>query len=51
MALNVLQFGITVHLDFVIDDGAEIRAIVTDTGGAIESRVYRKQFREDRKEQ
>jgi hypothetical protein len=32
-----------VHADFVIDrDGAELRAIVTDSG-VIESRVYRKQ--------
>ena len=43
MALLVLPLGITVNLDFVIDDeGGELRAIVTDAG-AVESRVY-KQF-------
>jgi hypothetical protein len=40
----------TVHADLVIDDdAAEFRAIVTEAG-VIESRVYKKQFREDRKE-
>jgi hypothetical protein len=44
MTLSVSPFGSTVPLDFVIDDdGAELRAIVTN-GGAVESRVYRKQF-------
>lgn len=44
MTLNVSPFGITVDVDFVIDnDGREIRAIVTDSG-AVESRVYKKQF-------
>ena len=44
MALFVLPFGSTVNLDFVIDDdGAELRAIVTDAG-AIESLVFKKQF-------
>ena len=48
MTLNVTfpdGFGTAlVHADFVIDKGgAEIRAIVTDSG-AVESRVYRKQF-------
>ena len=51
MTLNIPAFGATVHADFVIDhDGAEIRAVVTETG-VIESRVYRKQFRERRKEE
>lgn len=51
MTLFIPDFGATVHADFVIDrDGAEIRAIVTETG-VIESRVYRKQFRERRKEE
>ena len=51
MTLFIPAFGATVHADFVIDeDGAEIRAIVTESG-VIESRVYRKQFREDRKEE
>jgi hypothetical protein len=44
MTLYVLPFGSTVNLDFVIDgDGREVRAIVTDAG-AVESRVYKKQF-------
>lgn len=39
-----------VHADFVIDDdGAELRSISTDSG-VVESRVYRKQWREDHKE-
>ena len=47
MTVNVSPLGITVHAHFVIDDnGAEIRAIVTDSG-AVESRVYNKQFRGD----
>jgi hypothetical protein len=50
LALYVFEFGITVNADFVIDDdGAELRAIVTDAG-AIESRVYKKQFPQGRKE-
>jgi hypothetical protein len=45
MTLNVSPFDSTVHADFVIgDDGAELRAIVSDSGGVIESRVYTKQF-------
>lgn len=54
MTLSVVPFGSTVPLDFVIDnDGAELRAIVStprDGGavdsnvGAVETRVYRKQF-------
>jgi len=48
MALNVIEFGVTVHADFVIDDGgAELRAIVTEAG-VVESRVYKKQVRGDR---
>jgi hypothetical protein len=44
MTLYVLPFQSFVHADFVIDrDGAELRAIVTDSG-VVESRVYRKQF-------
>ena len=36
-----------VHADFVIDEGGtEIRAIVTDQG-AVESRIYKKQFPKD----
>jgi hypothetical protein len=44
MTLNVSPFDSTVHADFVIgDDGAELRAIVSDSG-VVESRVYSKQF-------
>ena len=44
MTLFVSPFNSTVGLDFVIDDdGAELRAIITDAG-AIESLVFRKQF-------
>ena len=40
----VLPFGSTVEQDFVIDnDGTEIRSISTGTG-AVETRVYKKQF-------
>jgi hypothetical protein len=50
MTLNVSPLGATVHADFVIDDdGAELRAIVTDSG-LVESRVYKKQFRGGREE-
>ena len=39
------------HADFVIDDdGSELRLIFTD-GGVVESRVYKKQFGEGRKEE
>jgi hypothetical protein len=49
MTLVVAPIGVTVILDFVIDDdGAEIRAIATGTG-TIETRVYQKQFAKDRK--
>jgi hypothetical protein len=51
MTLFVSPIGATVNLDFVIDDdGTELRAIVTGTG-SIESRVYKKQFSRDHKEQ
>jgi hypothetical protein len=44
MTLFVSPFGSTVVVDFVIDDdGAEVRALVTDPG-AIESLVFKKQF-------
>jgi hypothetical protein len=50
MTLYVSPFGATVLLDFVIDDdGAELRAIITDAG-AIESLVFKKQFSGDRRE-
>ena len=51
MTLFVLPFGSTVNLDFVIDDdGGELRAIVTGAG-AVETRVYRRQFTRGRKEE
>jgi len=51
MTLNVSPLGVISHLDFVIvDDGAGLRAIVTDSGGFVESRVYSKQFPRDPKE-
>jgi len=44
MTLFVSPFGVTVNADFVIDDdGAELRAIITDAG-AIETLVFKKQF-------
>ena len=44
MTLFVLPLGRTITLDFVIDDdGVEIRTIATDPG-AIETRVYKRQF-------
>jgi len=44
MTLFVSPFSSTVNADFVIDDdGAELRAIVTDAG-AIETLVFKKQF-------
>ena len=50
MTLFILPFASTANLDFVIDDdGAELRAIVTDAG-AVESRIYRKQFLQGHKE-
>jgi hypothetical protein len=50
MTLSVAPLSATVHADVVIDDdGAELRAIGTDSG-VIESRVYKKQFRGNRKE-
>jgi hypothetical protein len=51
MTLNVPSLGAVVHADFVVDDnGAEIRAIVTDAN-VIESRVYKKQFSQEGSEQ
>jgi hypothetical protein len=45
-----IPFGTTASADFVIDDaGTELRAIVTNEG-AVESRVYRKQFPRGRRE-
>ena len=50
MTRNVSPLGVTAHDDFVIDDdGVEFRTIATDPG-AIETYVYRKQFRGGRKE-
>jgi hypothetical protein len=50
MALFISPLGVTAHLDFVIDDdGAELRAIATGSG-TVETRVYRKQFHQGRKE-
>jgi hypothetical protein len=50
MTLNIPALAATVHAYFVIgDDGAEIRAIVTESG-VVESRVYSKQFRRGRNE-
>ena len=50
MTLFVSPFGVTVNADFVIDDdGAELRAIVTNAG-AVESRVYKRQFTRGRNE-
>ena len=50
MTLNIPALAATVTADFVIDDdGAELRAIVTDSG-VVESRVYRKQFRRGHRE-
>lgn len=49
MTLFILPFASNATLDFVIDDdGAELRAIVTDAG-AIETRVYKRQFSRGRK--
>ena len=50
MTFYISPFGTRATADFVIDDdGAELRAIVTEAG-AIESRVYKKQFPQGRKE-
>jgi hypothetical protein len=44
MTVFILPFGVTATFDFVVDDdGAEVRAIAADAG-AVETRVYRKQF-------
>ena len=52
MTLFVSPLGVTVPLDFVIDDdGTELRAITTgNMTGNTESRVYKKQFSRGRKE-
>ena len=50
MTFYISPFGTTATADFVIDDdGAELRAIVTDAG-TVESRVYKKQFPQGREE-
>jgi hypothetical protein len=50
MTIFILPFAATADLDFVIDDdGEELRAISTGTG-AIETRVYRKQSSQGRKD-
>ena len=50
MTLGVAPLGITMHADFVIDDdGAQVRAIVTEPG-TVESRVYQKQSSGDRRD-
>lgn len=53
MTLLVLPFGRTITLEFVIDDdGAELRALVTNTpSGNTESRVYTKHFSRGHKDQ
>jgi hypothetical protein len=52
MTLFVSPLGVTVPLDFVIDDdGTELRAITTgNMTGNTESRVYKKQFSRGRKD-
>lgn len=51
MTLYVSPIGSTVDLDFVIDDGwTELRAIVT-VAGAVETRVYKKQFSRGRNDE
>jgi hypothetical protein len=50
MTLFALPIAVTSHVDFVIDDdGAELRAIITDAG-IVENRVYKKQFPRGRQE-
>ena len=51
MTLFVSPLGVTVPLDFVIDDnGTELRAITTgNREGNVETRIYRKQFPRGRK--
>jgi hypothetical protein len=50
MTLYVSPIGVTVNADFVIgDDGAELRAIVTEAG-SVESRVYTKQSQRGRRD-
>jgi len=49
MTLYILPLEVTATSDLVIDDddGAELRAIAADAG-AVESRVYRRQFSRSR---
>lgn len=50
MILSNPSLGVA-HLNFVIDaDGAELRVICADSG-VVQSRVYKKQFREDCEEE
>jgi len=51
MTLFVSPLGVTVPLDFVIDDsGTELRAITTgNREGNVETRIYKKQFPRGRK--
>ena len=50
MTIYILPFAATANLDFVIDDDeAELRAIST-SAGAIETRVYKKQFSRGRED-
>lgn len=50
MTIYILPFGSTADFDFVLDDdGTELRALATDAG-AVETRVYKKQFPRGRKE-
>jgi hypothetical protein len=50
MTIYILPFAATADLDFVIDDdGEELRTISTGAG-AIETRVYKKQFSRGRKD-
>ena len=50
MTLYVIPIGTTANFDFVIDDdGAELRVIVAEAG-AVETRVYKRQFSRGRKE-
>ena len=50
MTIYILPFGSTADFDFVLDDdGTELRALATDPG-AVETRVYKKQFPRGRKE-
>ena len=51
MTLFVFELGGSFNADFVIDDdGEELRVVLTDPG-VVESRVYRKQFPQGRKQE